>query len=93
MTDAFIRDGGEHGTLFAVFAHEQLLDPELAAFPPGETDQKWIGSGSTGESSRLGVEEKPLLRVGDFLRSIWHQQVERAGTRVAWGVLAVNRNQ
>ena len=79
----------EQRTLFAVLAHEQLLDLKPPAFPPCETDQKWIRSCPAGESRCLRVEKKPLLSVRDIFWSIRCEQPQCRSIWSARGVVAM----
>ncbi len=46
--------------LFGKVAHEELFDLKRACVPPGEPDEKGIGSRAAGQTGSLRVEEEPL---------------------------------
>ena len=61
-----LRQIQQHGCLFAVIAHEELLHNEAVTLPPGHADQERIGAGAAGQAGRLGVEKEPLACVGNL---------------------------
>src|SRR5215472_15666746 len=53
----------KQGIFLGEIAHQELLDLQSPGIPPGQSDEKRVRAGSTGEAGRFCVEEKLFRRI------------------------------
>ena len=91
--EAFAVKGDQHAPLsqpfrnveqerrfLAVIPHEKLFHHEPFFLPPGDTNQKCVGSRAPGQPGCFRIQKQPLADVADRFAGIGRNEPQRLGT-------------